>query len=311
MSQNDIIYKSATEQVAYLKKNGLIFETISELEAVNYLTEYTYYHKVISYKNLLSFYETDEYGEDIFNGIDFADLYELQNIDNKLREALSRITLRVEYYFKVFLMQQVETEKACLNDPYYYYRVMDVDRRFNVTNKIRKRALDYGDIYSKKMLDMYPNKKPIWVLNEYLSFGEVIELYAGFVRKNRIKHREFQLDVLMEIKSLRNMTVHNNSLLNSRGIGSKDTAPLIEQYKADFGVSLTKGMLHNHFIYEVACLLYLYKHMAPKDIYFNDINHLYTTLHSVIKQNNIFKKYSGEDVLATIITIEKLTNKMY
>lgn len=311
MNNNEIIYKTAVEQVSYLKKNGLLFLEINENEAVKYLTEYTYYHKVISYKNLLSMYDTNEKGTDIFNGIDFADLYQLQLIDQKLRESFSQITLKLEYYFKVFLMNQVEMEKVCLKDPYYYYHILDVDRRFNVTNKIKKRAIDYGDIYSKKMLEQYPGKKPVWVLNEYLSFGEVIEIYATFVRKNHIKNKEFFIDLLIEIKSLRNMSVHNNSLLNSRGIGKKDTKKLIEKYKSDFGVVITDGILHSYFIYEVACLLYLYKLISPEDIYQDDINNLYNNLHEIIKKNNIFKKYSGEDVLATIRTIEKLTNKMY
>lgn len=311
MTITEVVYKSAREQIQYLKKNGLKFEGIAEVEAEEYLTEYSYYHKIVSYKILLSNYSTDENGEDVFNGIDFSDLYELQVVDNRLREALSLITLRVEFYFKVYLIKQMEYEPACINDPYYYYKILDVDKRFNVTNKMVKRAKEYGDLYSQKMLEMYPDKKPIWVLNEYLSFGEVIELYAGLVRKKRIMSKEFELDLLMDIKSLRNKTVHNNSLLNSRGLGKKDVKPLIKKYNDNLGVNISEGMLHNHFVYEVASLLYLYKVLAPRDVYAEDVNRLYNTLHEVIKQNYIFTKYAGEDVVASVRTIAKITNKMY
>ena len=196
-------YLSVNGQVKFLMRHGMEFHDVSIHEAKELLSNYTYFHKIISYKHFFEQYNTDEYGEDLFNGLDFGDLYELQQIDRRLRKKFNDVCLEVEYYFKVFLLKIIEDETLPI-DHYFYYDVVDVEKRYHVNAKMEKRAKDFDDVYSKKMLEKFPGKKPVWVLNEYLSFGEVLELFTNYVHKKKITKYDFELEFLLRVKKLLN-----------------------------------------------------------------------------------------------------------
>ena len=123
-------YLSVNGQVKHLIRHGMEFHDVPMHEAKEILSDYTYFHKVISYKHFFEQYNTDEYGNDLFNGLDFGDLYELQQIDRRLRKKFNDVCLEVEYYFKVFLLKMVEDEKF-LGNQYFYYDVVDIEKKFN------------------------------------------------------------------------------------------------------------------------------------------------------------------------------------
>jgi len=303
-------YLSAAGQVKFLIKRGMTFHDMTQNKAQDVLMRYTYLHKVSSYKHYFSRYEIDVNGEDVFNGLDFNDIYELQVIDHKTRGLLNDICLDVEYYFKVYLLKQVETLNTG-REMYFYYDVVDVEKRYHITDKMTKRAKDYEDQYSIKMLKKFPNKKPIWVLNEYLSFGEVIEIYARFNRTKKITKDDFLITLLGRAKGLRNITVHNNQLFSTKYISVDGVNELVKAYNDKLGVYINPKIVSNYFMLNMLSTLYVYSQLAPKAEFDYNMDRLFMHMHLIIKGNKIFTKYPNEQVLLDLKNIYKIADKLY
>lgn len=303
-------YLSIKEQIKLLKLSGLTFKDMTEHEARSLLANEAYYHKVISYKHYFNQFKSRR-DEDYFNGLDFFDLYEYYKIDNQLKENLNDICLDVENFFKVYMMREIDECDFYEAPAYCYYDIIDVERRFKVTNKMEKRIRDYNDVYSKKNLKKFPDKKPIWVLNEYLAFGEVIEIYSKFMKDNNIKKEEFNIEILLICKNLRNITAHGNKLfVDQHNIFAGDQT-LQNLYLKNFGIMLSDKYFNNHFKSSILATLYTFKLFAPKEIFLQRIDDLYKTLHSITKNYKVFKKYPEEQVVNDIKLLAKAVNNLY
>ncbi|MGL5020526.1 MAG: Abi family protein [Mycoplasmatales bacterium] len=303
-------YLSVNEQIKFLINHGMTFQDMSQDEAKSVLMHYTYYHKVMSYKHFFSIYRQDANGNDIFNGLDFNDIYELQMIDRKLRALLNDICLDIEYYFKVYILKQIEFS-IVPREAYFYYDIVDLEKRYHITDKMNKRAKDYDDAYSIKMLKNYPDKKPIWVLNEYLSFGEVIEIFAKYNRKKNLTKDDFMIDLLSRAKNMRNITVHNNQLFSTKIIKVNGAEKLVKAYEEYFGINIKIGTISNHFVLNLLSTILIYAQLAPRSEFEENIDKVFQELHTIIKKNKIFDKYPNGQVIIDLNTIYKIVNKLY
>ncbi len=303
-------YLNLNNQISFLSSAGMEFKDVSKQEAYEILTEYTYLHKLLIYKNFFSQYQVLENGEDDFNGLDFGDLYDLHRIDRRLREVLSDICIDVEYFFKVFILNTIECNQKFCNQ-FFYYDVIDIDKRFRIDDKMEKRAREFDDIYSQKMLKKWPNKKPVWVLNEYLSFGEVIEVFNLFVTTKKLHNYDLELYLLKHTKKLRNTTVHNNQIFYTMKTNKEDIDHLVNAFKSKYNIHITPKYFENYFVFTIGCTLLIYKMLAPNKYYEEQAEALFIRTHSVIKQNAIFKKHPNEHVLIDIRRVYKMIDKTY
>lgn len=303
-------YMSVTHQINNLSRNGMLFSDINQNDAKDLLTNEVYYHKVISYKHYFSVYKTKK-NVDYFNGLDFLDLYEYYKIDNLIRQALNLISIDVEDYFKVYIMRHAEQNRNVVDPAYFYYEVMDIEKRFTPSSKMQKRIRDYDDIYSKKMLRKFPDKKPTWVLNEYLTFGEVCEIYAKYIQDNHLKWYQYDVDILYTCKNVRNLCVHGNKLFVNGYNKYEDYDVLVSLFKSVLGVDLSKKHVNNHFKYNILATLYSLYVFCPKEIYSQKIDEFYKLLHSIIKKYSVIGKYPDESVVCDIKLICEVVDLMY
>ncbi len=304
-------YVHAKEQVELLKKRNLNFKKISMKEAVQILINESFYYRLVSYKHYFSSYSLDENGDDNFGGIDFYDLYELSLIDKIIREELNKISLDIETYFKSNIILNIENNDAIENPTFVYNDILDIDSRYHIVDKMKKRVSIFDDVYSKKMLKKYPNMKPIWVLHEYLSFGEMLEIMKKFVKVYDYELFSKNEKYLHSVKIIRNITVHSNKLFVSKNNYYEDYNSLKKDYKDNFNFELEYDYFNNHFKYNVMSTLYMHKMLAPSYVFEQRMDDLFLKLHQIIKKYDLINDYKHEAVVNDILLIYKVVNKLY
>lgn len=105
-SADDIIFENngnlnpkltIIQQVEHMKKQGILFDIVSEEEAISFLENNNYYFKIKAYKK--AYYKDKNIGKYI--DLDFAYLKELSTVDALFRKIIVKITLDIEHFLKV------------------------------------------------------------------------------------------------------------------------------------------------------------------------------------------------------------------
>lgn len=301
-------YLNVHEQVNYLKERNVAFNLMNETAAKDILLHESYFHKLLNYKNVLSRFR---YGDsDDFNGIEFNDLVELSNVDTRLRELFNDITLEIEHYFKVLILRHVDCNTKRCNH-YFYYDIVDIDKIYRINSRMNKRIKNYNDFYSRKQLKKFPDQKPIWVLNEYLSFGEVLEIFTEYKRKYRLKEFDQLIYYLKEAKLIRNITAHNNTLF-MRSNASGDSINTLQKDMASIAnINLNGKYISTNFTNKLASTLLVYTMLAPKHVVSERLNKVFIEIHTMIKTYEIFDRYPNEVAIKDIKYICTIINKLY
>ncbi len=301
-------YLSVHDQINYLKERNVTFNLMNEKRAIEILLHESYFHKLLNYKHVLSRFRTNEI--DDFNGIEFNDLVELKAIDSSLRELFNDITLEIEHYFKVLILRHVDCNpKRC--DHYFYYDIVDIDKVYRINNRMKKRIKNYDDYYSRKHLKKFPDQKPIWVLNEYLSFGEVLEIFTTYVRKYKLREFDTLIHYLKAAKLIRNITAHNNTLYMRSQAVREDVRTLRSDLDVLANVRLGEKYIETNFTNKLASTLLVYKLLAPKEIYDERLNKIYIEIHTLIKKYEVFERYPNEVAIKDVKYLCSIINKLY
>ncbi len=301
-------YLNVHEQVNYLKERNLNFNIINEKKAKEILLNQTYFHKLINYKHIISAFQKEEI--DNFNGMEFSDLYELKLIDNILRESFNDVTLEIENYFKVLILRHVDSKPEECNH-FFYYEIVDVDRIYRINNRMKKRIKDYDDYYSKKYLRKFPEEKPIWVLNEYLSFGEVLEIFIKYVRKERLREYDSLIYYLKRAKLIRNITAHNNTLYMRSDAQRDDIKELQTDLNIHTGLVIREKYISGNFTNKLVSTILLYKMLVPSVVYEQRMNKIFFDIHTMVKSYQIFKRYPEEKAIKEVKYLYYMINKLY
>ena len=302
-------YMTCREQVSFLKARGLVFKVIDEKKAQHLLSHNVYFHKLCSYKHFFNRYSQTKSGEDNYNGLDFADLYDLYDLDKLLREQFVDICSEIELFFKVFIMRHVEMSP--IHDEYFYYTIENIDKKYRINNRMEKRINDFDDLYSKKNLIKYPEDKPIWVLHEYLTFGEVLELFTKYSRKNKLKEYNFLIDMLYTSKTVRNITAHGNKLFISNDNLVSPNEKLIEMFRETHNIHIQGKQISTQFMDNLISTLYIYKTLVSKEYTDERMNFLFMKLHTFSKSRKLYSRNQNERFTIDMQYLYKIVNKMY
>lgn len=302
-------YLNINEQIVFLKKHNMKFNRIDESRAKDILTNSVYLHRLLNYKLFFKKYKYLSNGDDDFNGIDFADLYELAIIDKLLRELFDDICLDVEYYFKAYILKFIE-ENNHLNE-YFYDTIDNIELKFKLNSRMNRRINDFNDIYSKKNMKKYPNLKPVWVINEYLSFGEVLELFEKHVKKNKVKNLDNFLKMLRVAKKLRNMVAHGNMLFTGYYASDIGDEILTKCLNEEFNIDVPQKYTRTYFMKNIVSTLYVYKKLAPNDEFEKRVNKLFLELHTFSKEYQLYNENVNEQFSIDMHYLYKVLNKMY
>lgn len=250
---------SLDEQINHMRDDkGIMFNIASEDSAKAFLTYNNYYFKLKAFaKN----YEKYAIGEDAgkYVDLDFAYLQELSTLDMYFRKFIIKISLDIEHFLKVKLLNDV-----ALNPVEDGYDIVQdwLSKRPRVVDglKHKKRNSMCGELIVK-----YEACFAIWNLVEVISFGDFADLYHFYY--NKYPDKKSLSNLVFPIKCIRNAAAHNNCLLNSLRKPymitrkSKELSTRIANIPS-IPKPLGKKMLKNPVIHDFICTLFVYNELV-------------------------------------------------
>ena len=242
------------EQINHMKENGIKFNIISEEEATEILSTTTYYFKLKAYCKNYSLYHSGENVGKYFE-LEFAYLRELSILDALLRKEIIKISLDIEHYLKVRLLNDF-----ALNEKENGYTIVKDFLNYNpelLDNIIFKGSHSTcADLVNK-----YKDDFAIWNIVEVLSFGDFIEFYKLYYARYS---GELNIEnMLLPVKFLRNAAAHNNCLINNLG----GTFASIEPNKKVLGIvssipnipqKTREKKMKNPIVHDFVVMLYVF-----------------------------------------------------
>lgn len=256
------------QQVEHLASKGVTFAYCSPLEAEEYLRAHNSYFRVRSYRaNFYKYEEGPKAGQYI--GLDFAMLVDLAVIDMNLRGVFLVLTLDIEHYAKLRLLNELEAAgedgytivQSFLNDPH------NIRANGNLVLQEIERGL--SSPYTSGLILHHPDSDyAAWEFIELIPFGRFIHFYkycAGILGSKEMTD-EFYL--LQSVKTLRNACAHNNCILNDiRGGGAvhrPDRRVLRALSSIGIGRAARDTKMSNERIQHLATTLYLHQKLVPE-----------------------------------------------
>ncbi|QNL96543.1 Abi family protein [Treponema sp. Marseille-Q4132] len=193
------------EIIDYCKTNlGLTFNLISEEDAKSFLQKHNYFFRLKQYAETCN--ERTKSGKYI--GLDFGHLVELSTVDMFFRKLILKMTIDLEHYLKVKLVNECQNNPA--DDGYEV-----VDKFLESHEKIKATLTSGARLagYSGLDFDKYIEVPTVWNFVEMIGFYDFINFYIFYYDFFRIKcdyAKHFD-----SVRRLRNAAAHNICMLCS------------------------------------------------------------------------------------------------
>ncbi len=212
---------------------GLSFNLISEEDAKTFLQKNNYFFRLKQYCSICN----NQTKSGKYIGLDFGHLVELSTIDMYLRKILLKMTIDLEHYLKVKLVNDCQKNEA--DDGYEV-----VEQFLQSHPKVRDNLSQFKASSYGNPLDKYMETPAVWNLVEMIGFADFISFYAYYYNFFRmsceyIKHFE-------SIRHIRNGCAHNVCMLSSFKVVSffkPDMGTNMELLMNDPGIG--KGVISN------------------------------------------------------------------
>lgn len=258
--QKEKVKLTVDEQIQDMLDKNIQFELCSQEEAKRFLKYNNYYFKLKSYaRNYNMNTQNDKY----FN-LDFAYLIELSKLDMFIRKIILDLSLDVEHYLKVRLVNDLSNNPK--EDGYNIVKLF-LQYHPNAEEDIRNKAEKYSfcSNLAENHLNEYnePNKLAVWNIVELLSFGNFMELYELYYQT----YDSFNYsDYLKSIKFIRNAAAHNNCILSSlkkpnslkKFSKTKKLANILGKIPEFRELENRDAMMKNPIIHDFVALLFVY-----------------------------------------------------
>ena len=193
------------EVIEYCKNDlGITFDLMDEEKAKEFLGKNNFFFRLKQYCSTCN--EQTKSGKYI--GLDFGHLVELSTIDMFLRKLLLKMTIDLEHYLKVKLVNDCQNNPA--DDGY------EVVNKFLETHpKVRESILAGSRLagYSGNSFDKYLDSPAVWNFVEMINFYDFISFYAFYYDYLRLKceyTKHFD-----SVRRIRNACAHNVCMLSS------------------------------------------------------------------------------------------------
>lgn len=200
--------KSTSELISHMKEKGILFNIISEIEAADFLENNNYYMKLASYRANYDKYPQGHPREGKYKALEFAYLKELSLIDKHLRYLILDMTLDIEHFIKVKLVDKIS--KIPTEDGYQTVKAfLAQDSSFRILKTIKSHGTSD---YCKELINKYFPYFPVWVFVEVITFGDLLH-FCEFYQQ---MHNDYFIDhkLMNIIRDFRNASAHSNCLLN-------------------------------------------------------------------------------------------------
>lgn len=258
--RNEKLKLTVEEQIQDMVDKNIQFELYSKEEAKKFLKYNNYYFKLKSYaRNYNINLQTKRY----YN-LDFAYLVELSKLDMYIRKIILELSLDVEHYLKVRLMNDLSDNPK--EDGYNIVRLF-LQFHPNAEADIKSKADKYSfcsDLAEKHLNeDNELNELAVWNIVELISFGNFIELYELYYQT----YPSFNYsDYLKSIKFIRNAAAHNNCILSTirkpnslkKFSKTKKLANILGKIPEFRELDSRDAMMKNPVIHDFVTLLFVY-----------------------------------------------------
>ncbi|MCH5165038.1 MAG: Abi family protein [Clostridiales bacterium] len=244
--------------IEYLKKLNVKFNIIDEKEAANLISSEYPLNRLIEFASIFEQYKmTDKQGQ--FVNLEFAQLYYLTKIDERLRHILMKMCLEIEQKIKYILISDSIKLK--------------VARTF-LTEYIRS---DYDYLYRhySKELDLFiSGDENVYTLDKFLdiiTFGTFVKLVRAFYQQYaqeiyHKKHASFE-QYLSSVHHIRNKAAHNVTLLSELNEKRGLLNPQVSEYLAKHGINskTLKTNLSRTIVFDITSVMHLYCNLLSRE----------------------------------------------
>lgn len=253
------------QQIEHLKSRGVTFNLCSDEEAADYLAHANNYLRAACYRKLYPMRSSGERAGS-YIGLDFGAFVRLSSADRVLRSALREITLDVEHFARVELLDRASGQGENGYDLVHDY-VSDLRgrERQRISSGLSRRARKGSshDEHTGDLIARYENGYPLWVFLEAVDFGMLCDLWLFCARRWNDNEMLGVHYVLNSVKSLRNAACHNSCIINgfqtsAQRAGYSPPAVLLASMGAH-GIRNTKARrakMHNLRVAQIAASLY-------------------------------------------------------
>ena len=181
---------------------GITFNIMDEQKAQEFLHKNNYFFRIKQYTEIC--FEKTKTGK--YNGLDFGHLVELSTIDMFLRKHLLKMTIDLEHYLKVNLVNDCQTNPD--DDGYGVVKAF-----FEKFPQIQKNVSSGNNFSSYSGMDIeqclaYP---AVWNIVELLGFHDFTYFYSFYYEYFHLKS-EFKSHI-DSIRRIRNAAAHNSCML--------------------------------------------------------------------------------------------------
>ncbi len=179
------------------------FSIVNEAEAIEYLSNHTYYFRLKYYAE--NYEKTKVPGAGThYADLEFAYLKELSLLDLYYRRIMFNIVQDVEHYAKIKLLKALAKNKK--EDGY------NIVEEYMARHKwFDKELSKHQSHYAKGLIEKYKGNFAVWNIIEVQTFAQFIDLYELYFKIYQQKHIPARL--LDVVKSLRNSIAHNNCVM--------------------------------------------------------------------------------------------------
>lgn len=182
---------------------GITFNLMDEEKAAVFLEKNNFFFRLKQYCSVCS--EQTMSGK--YVGLDFGHLVELSTIDMFFRKLLLKMTIDLEHYLKVKLVNTCQNNST--DDGY------EVVQKFLEKHpKIKENMQNYRAVsYGENTFEKYSSSPAVWNFVEMIGFADFISFYAFYYDYMKLdceytKHFD-------SVRRLRNACAHNFCLLTS------------------------------------------------------------------------------------------------
>lgn len=193
------------EIIEYCKNNlGITFNLMDEEKAKEFLEKNNFFFRLKQYCSICP--EQTKSGKYI--GLDFGHLVELSTIDMFLRKLLLKMTIDLEHYLKVKLVNDCQNNPA---DDGYEVVEKFLESHLKLKEDIAK--VNKNTSYGERSFEKYIAAPAVWNFVEMVSFADFISFYAFYYDYMRMKceyTKHFD-----SVRRIRNACAHNVCMLAS------------------------------------------------------------------------------------------------
>lgn len=241
-------FKTIDEQIQLLLDRGLVIDDIEKAKL--YLQSQNYYNIINGYANYFP-RNNDQYT----NKTNFNEIARLYAFEGEIKQAIFEAIIGMETHLKALFAYRFAEEYADIPYAYLNINCYDKGKTLSVISTISKisKTIEKYRRYKNTSIAHYINQHndvPIWVLANYLDFGDlrymlnasttkvqnaVAKDLTSFIQQHIPLITTFTPEIMMSfvenINDVRNICAHNNRLIdfNCRR-DSKYWAPLHDKY---------------------------------------------------------------------------------